>query len=240
MNYARVELLDHLAAHYAVGAMTPRVRKRFERLRQALPAAEGAAQSWERRLAPLSVSVPAVEPPRAVWQAIERRIAGPGTIGTSSGWMMWLVSAIGFALGIVATVELVRLYPSALVPVDKAVSQRDAIPASYVGLLADSDGVPTVLASSTRFGNRLSIKFLKPFTPPPGKVMQLWALPRDGAPFRLGTISPGEHAALTLADTSERLLSNVTLLAVSLEDASDNTGPAPSPFVLAGHCVKLW
>jgi len=240
MNYARVELLDHLAAHYAVGAMTTRVRKRFERLRQALPAAERAAQSWERRLAPLSVSVPAAKPPRAVWRAIERRIAGSRPSGTSSGWMMWLTPAMGFALGIVATVVLVRLYPNALVTVDRAVPQPDAIPASYVGLLSDADGVPTVLASSTRFGKRLSIKFLKPFAPPPGKVMQLWALPRNGAPFRLGTISPGEHGSLTLADTSERLLSNVTLLAVSLEDASDNTAPAPSPFVLAGHCVKLW
>jgi anti-sigma-K factor RskA len=65
-------------------------------------------------------------------------------------------------------------------------------------------------------------------------------LPRDGAPFRLGTIPPGEHGSVPLADTSERLLSNVTLLAVSLEDASDNAGPSPSAFVLAGHCVKLW
>jgi anti-sigma-K factor RskA len=107
-------------------------------------------------------------------------------------------------------------------------------------LLADNDGVPTVLASSTRFGKRMSIKFLKPFTPPQGKVMQLWALPRDGAPFRLGTIPVGQHSSFILADTSDRLLSNVALLGVSLEDASDNTGPAPSPFVLAGHCVKLW
>jgi anti-sigma-K factor RskA len=239
MNYARAELLDHLAAHYAVGALTTHARKRFERLRQALPAADRAAHSWERRLAALSVSIPAVKPPRAVWQAIERRIGGSRT-AAPTGWRVWLLPAIGFAFGIVATAGLVRLYPAALLPADKVVAQRDAVPASYVGLLSDSDGVPTVLASSTRHGKRLSIKFLKPFTPPAGKVMQLWAVPRDGAPFRLGTISPGEHSSLTLADTSERLLSKVTLLAVSLEDPSDNSGPSPSPFVLAGHCVKLW
>jgi anti-sigma-K factor RskA len=239
MNYGRAELLDHLAAHYAVGAMTPRVRRRFERLRQALPAAERAAQSWERRLASLSVSVPAVNPPPAVWQVIERRIGASRTPMTFAGWRAWLMPAMGFAFGIVATVGLVRLYPAALVPLDR-VSQRDTIPASYVGLLTDGDGVPTVLASSTRLGKRMSIKFLKPFTPPPGKVMQLWALPREGAPFRLGTISPGEHSSFTLADTSERLLSNVTLLAVSLENASDNASPSPSPFVLTGHCAKLW
>lgn len=240
MNYDRTELLDHLAAHNAVGAMTARVRKRFERLRRTLPAAERAAQSWERRLASLSVSVPAVNPPRAVWQAIERRMGGSRTTETSRGWMRWLMPAVGFAFGIVATVGLIRLYPTALVPGDGAVAARDAIPASYVGLLTDAEGLPTVLASSTRYGKRMSIKFLKPFTPPPGKVMQLWALPREGAPFRLGTIAPGEHASFTLADTSEHLLSNVTRLAVSLEDAADSANPSPSRFVLTGHCVKLW
>jgi anti-sigma-K factor RskA len=173
-------------------------------------------------------------------RTIERRLGGSRATGISTGWTKWLMPAVGFAFGVVATVGLVRLYPTLLMPTDGAVSQRDAIPASYVGLLADGDGVPTVLASSTRFGRKMSIKFLKPFTPPPGKVMQLWALPRDGAPFRLGTIPPGEHGSVPLADTSERLLSNVTLLAVSLEDASDNAGPSPSAFVLAGHCVKLW
>jgi anti-sigma-K factor RskA len=240
MNYDRAELLEPLAARYAVGAMTPRVRKRFERLRQVIPAAERAAQSWERKLASLSVSVPAVSPPRSVWQGIERRIGGSQTTATAPGWMTWLVPAVGFAFGIVATVGLVRLYPAAFVPQDRAVAQRDAIPASYVGLLTDGNGAPTVLASSTRYGRTMSIKFLKPFMPPAGKLMQLWALPKEGVPFRLGIVPAGEHGSFTMADTSERLLSNVSYLAVSLEDASANAGPSPSEFVLSGHCVKLW
>jgi anti-sigma-K factor RskA len=220
--------------------MTPRVRERFERLRLAHPDAERAAQFWEHRLASLSVSIPAVKPPRAVWEGIERRIGGRRTGRVSTGWKAWLMPAVGFAFGVVATVALVRLYRAAWGPMNGTIAQRDAIPASYVGLLTDTNGVPMVLASSTRYGRKMSIKFLKPFIPPPGKVMQLWALPREGAAFRLGNIPQGEHTSFVLADTSERLLSNVTRLAVSLEDASDNAGPSPSPFVLTGHCVKLW
>jgi anti-sigma-K factor RskA len=175
-----------------------------------------------------------------VWQAIERRIGGSPAAPTASGWRTWLLPATGFAFGVVATVALVRLHPASWVSVDGAVSRSDAIPASYVGLLTDGDGVPTVLASSPRFGKRMSIKFLKPFVPPAGKLMRLWALPKEGTPFQLGTIPPGEKGSLDLADTSERLFSNVTLLAVSLEDAAGNAGPSPSSFVLVGHCVKLW
>jgi anti-sigma-K factor RskA len=240
MNYSRPDLLDHLAAHYVLGAMTTRVRRRFERLRKSHPAVERAAQSWERRLAPLSVSVPTVKPPPGAWLAIERRLGGSRTTRKSIGWKAWLMPATAFAFGVVATLGLVRIYPTALAPVDGAAVQRDAVPASYVGLLTDADGVPTVLASSTRYGKRMSIKFLRPFTPPPGKIMQLWALPREGAPFRLGTVPPGDHSSFTLSDTSERLLSNVTRLAVSLENDSDVAGTTPSPFVLTGHCVKLW
>jgi len=240
MNYSREEILEHLASHYSVGAMSARVRRRFERLRKTLPAAERAAQSWERRLAPLSASVPTVEPPRAVWQAIERRIGAAPASRAASGWKMWFLPALGFAFGVAVTAGLVRLYPAQVAPAGGTLSQRDVIPASYVGLLTDGEGAPIVLASSTRFGRQLSIKFLKPFAPPPGKLMQLWALPKDGAPIRIGTIPPGQKVSLTLADTSERLFANVTLLAVSLEDASGNAVASPSPFVLAGHCVKLW
>jgi hypothetical protein len=48
-------------------------------------------------------------------------------------------------------------------------------------------------------------------------------------------------ARLKLADTSEKLFSNVNRLAVSLEAAPAQAGDKPSgEFVLSGHCVKLW
>jgi hypothetical protein len=49
-----------------------------------------------------------------------------------------------------------------------------------------------------------------------------------------------EKATLTLADTSEKLFANVPRLAVSFETGVPAPGVTPSPFVLTGHCVKLW
>ena len=243
MNYDRPELLDRLASEYAFGTLTGRARRRFERLRRALPAADVAARTWEARLAPLSQPVPPAQPSSSVWDAIDRRTGGgPAATRGERGWRGWFAPALGFAFGILATVGVIRLYPSTVIPFDDIVQQRGTLPASYVGLLTDADGAPTVLASSTRHGRTMTFKFLKPVAPPPGKRLVLWALPKDGAPFALGAIPPpdGNRSVLTMSGTSEQLLSNVPRLAVSFEDAVPANRVTPSPFVLSGHCVKLW
>jgi anti-sigma-K factor RskA len=97
-----------------------------------------------------------------------------------------------------------------------------------------------LLASSTRYGRILSVKRLRPVEVPSGRVAVLWALPREGAPFAVGVVPPAEKATLTLADTSEKLFFNVPRLAVSFETSMPAPGATPSPFVLTGHCVKLW
>jgi anti-sigma-K factor RskA len=239
VNYDRPELLDRLAAEYVFGSMPPRVRRRFNRLRARLPSADAAAREWERRLMPLSESVPALEPPARVWNTIDRRTGGTGRVASSSVWS-WLRPALGFAFGVLATIGFVRLYPDASVPIDQIVQERSTLPQSYVGLLTDADNNAVLLASSTRHGRVLSLKRLRPLSLPQGRVAVLWALPTTGAPFVVGVLPTAANGKLTLADTSERLFSNVPRLGVSFEAAPPAPGATPSPFVLTGHCVKLW
>jgi ABC-type glycerol-3-phosphate transport system substrate-binding protein len=51
--------------------------------------------------------------------------------------------------------------------------------------------------------------------------------------------APGS-TSFEMGATSEKLLSNVTRLAVSFEDAPARAGATASEFVLIGPCVKLW
>ena len=117
-----------------------------------------------------------------------------------------------------------------------------AVAPSYVGLLTNAEGEAVALVSSLRHGRTLNLKLLKPVTPPPGKVAYLWALPAGGRPaFLLGALPTGLKGTLALSDTSERLFAQVPRLAVSYETAPITAGASPSaPFVLSGHCVKLW
>jgi anti-sigma-K factor RskA len=239
MNYDNAELLDRLAAEYVFGSMTPLARRRFQRLRRQLPAADAAALAWERRLMPLSSVVPSSLPSPGVWDAIERR-TGSARSAPARGWRAWLQPALGLAFGVLATIGFVKLYPDALVPIDSIVQSRDTLPQSYVGLLTDAQSNPVLLLSSMRHGRVLSVKRLRPFAPPAGRVAVLWALPQNGAPFVVGVVPPGDHATLPLADESEKLFFTVPRLAVSFEAAPPAAGATPSEFVLSGHCVKLW
>ena len=239
MNYNDPKLLDRLAAEYVFGSLSSRARRRFERLRQRLPAAEKAVLEWERRLMPLSGSVPTERPPGRVWKGIDKRIGGGAHRPSARAWGWWLRPAWGVAFGVLATLAVIRFFPEVM-PIETIVQERGTLPQSYVGLLTDSQNNAVLLASSTRYGRILSLKRVRPVEVPSGHVAVLWALPRDGAPFAVGVVPVAEKATLTLADTSEKLFSNVPRLAVSFESGLPPPGATPSPFVLTGHCVKLW
>ena len=239
MNYDDPELLDRLAAEYVFGSLSSRARRRFERLRQRLPAAERAVLDWERRLMPLSGSVPSERPPARVWDAIDERTGGGAHRPSTGPWAWWLRPALGIAFGVLATLGVIRLFPEVM-PIEAIVQERGTLPQSYVGLLTDAQNNAVLLASSTRYGRILSVKRLRPVEVPSGRVAVLWALPRDGAPFAVGVVPLAEKATLTLTDTSEKLFFNVPRLAVSFETGVPAPGATPSPFVLTGHCVKLW
>src|SRR5690242_10400048 len=127
MNYDDPHLLDRLAAEYVFGSLPSRARRRFERLRQRLPAAEKAVLDWERRLMPLSGPVPAERPPGQVWNAIEQRTGGATARRTSDAWWTWLRPLTAFALGVVATLGGIALLPGAL-PIESIVQQRGTLP----------------------------------------------------------------------------------------------------------------
>ena len=245
VNYNRADLLDRLASEYVLGTLHGAARRRFEKLLLDSPAARAAIQEWEQRLAPLASAVPPVVPPPRVWAATEARIASTaaGRRARHSWWSSLWKPALGFAFGAALTFGLVQLMPGAFVSLDGLAQREQALPQSYVGLLLDREGLPTLLISSTRHGTRVTVKSLRPVAVPAGKVAQVWALPKEGAPFAIGVAIPTKppgNTSFEMSATSEKLLANVTRLAVSFEDAPVRPGATPSEFVLTGHCVKLW
>jgi len=245
VNYHRADLLDRLASEYVLGTLHGAARRRFEKVLGESPAARAAVHAWEHRLASLAGSVPPVAPPSRVWTVIDARIASAvaGRGSQRSWWSSLWKPALGFAFGAALTVALVQLMPGAFVSLDELAQREQALPQSYVGLLLDREGLPTMLISSTRHGTRVSVKSLRPVTVPAGKVAQIWALPKEGAAFPLGVAVPAKPPGSTsfeMSATSEKLLSNVTRLAVSFEDAPARAGATAGEFVLIGPCVKLW
>lgn len=246
MNYLLAERLDRLAREYALGTLAGGPRRRFERVLQESPEARRVVGQWQERLALLSRDAPGLQPQPAVWRGIEARLfeptAAPSRASTGSRWgglaALWSGRSLGGALaGALIAVLVLRQQPGWIgtEPV------RETLPASYVGLLSDAQGRAAVLASSRRHGHVLTVKLLQPIAVPAGAVAQLWAFPKDGAPFPLGTVPASGSASIALSDSSERLFGNVPRLAVTIEPAPATPGSAPSGEPIAsGPCVKLW
>ncbi len=243
MNYLLPERLDRLAREYALGTLAGAARRRFERVLRQSPAALRAVGAWQERLGGLAGAVPAMQPGESVWRSLEQRLftTPRPAPGGPLQWLGTLLSARalgGVLAGALLCIGLLRFQPG-LIGLEP---QSDTLPQSYVGLLTDSAGRPTVLASSKRHGTVMTVKLLQPVAIPAGSVAQLWALPKDGsAAFPVGVVPGSGTGTVVLADTSEKLFFNVSQLAVSIEAAPAKTGGKPSgDFVLSGHCVKLW
>ena len=235
MNYLQPpERLDKLAREYALGTLTGGARRRFEQVLRQSPQAERAVAGWQERYAVLAEGLPPMAPRPVVWQGLEQRLF-PTPAKRRVGWWQLLGGALA---GVMLCTVVLRLEPG-LIGLEP---HAEALPASYVGLLTDSAGTPTVLASSRRHGRQLTVKLLKPLAIPGGRVAQLWAFPQDGsAAFPVGVLPPSGSASVLLTDTSEKLFFKVSRLAVSYEPAPATAGQAPTaPLVLSGHCVKLW
>ena len=239
MNYLRPELLDKLAREYVLGTLVGGARRRFETIARDSAEVRGAVLAWQERLAVLELSHVPLQPPVSNWAGIERRLFG--TPRRNRSWWQAVGSWFpGRALGGVAAGVLVAVLALRSVPEWAGLEERaGALPQSYVGLLHDALDKPALLASSRRHGKQLTLKVLAPISVPQGMVARLWAIPKSGDPFLLGTLPTQGSASIEMPDTSERLLFNVPRLGVTVEPAG-TAASSPGPFVLTGSCVKLW
>lgn len=243
MKYSNLELLERLASNYVLGTLSGGARRRFERLQSDRPDVRVLVAQWESRLGQLAVSVPGQQPSQLLWAAIAARTQ-PTAAADYFGWQARLrYAGFGFgglAVGVLSAGVLFFTLPSVFISPDQlALRAGEKLPQSYVGLLTDAAGNGKVLASALRHGKILSVKVIGSFTPPSAGRLVLWAVPADSAAFAIGTVPAVGSAVSVLPETSEKLLSKVSKLLVTVE--TDATPSAPSDnVVFKGNCAKLW
>jgi anti-sigma-K factor RskA len=245
MRYSSPELVDRLAAAYVLGTLSPRTRRRFERLQRERADVQLAVAQWEARLGTLAQAVPPVKPSPRVWAAIEAqtRPSARAAASSSSKGRWWLPAGWGVGgllAGAALSVAVLMASPALLFTPDQvAMRAGQKLPQSYVGLLTDAAGNGKFLASSLRHGRTLTIKAIGPVEAPKQGRLVLWAVPPEGAPFVLGEAPLKGSATHQLPDTSEKLLSKVQKLVVTVETAAAPAAPSGTP-VYTGNCAKLW
>ncbi len=227
MDYSRPERADRLAAEYALGTLKGPARRRFEALLPAHPALRQAVAQWQLRLQPLAASVAEVTPPPRVWQRIEGRLfASAAATAPALRWWQRLglwrgISGVATAAA-VAMVVVSSQVPPAQAPIIIVLGSN---PEAAAALNA------SFVASITADGRALVLKPISAVALSPGRALELWAVPPQGAPRSLGLVK--EDGATTLLRT--QLLANTAAFAVSVEPTGGSpTGAPTGPIVSVG------
>lgn len=238
------ELIDRLAADYALGTMTGGARRRFERAMREQPEVERAVLAWQQRLLPLDAQLPPQPAGPALWARIERQAFGaapaPAPAAVLQRWWQRLLApvpagalALGLLLGSVA--------PGLWTALHGADASDAQLPESYVGVLATADGRPGLIVSSLRRGRVVDLKPLAGVEVPAGQVLFLWTLDAQGRAEAVGPLPPlAAFTRVPLPQPAEALFQRAVELAVSLEAAGRLPAQPGSPFVYRGLCGKLW
>ena len=235
MNYKnKPELHERLAAEYVLGTLRGHARARFRRWMQEDAGLARAVSEWEARLAPLARTVQPKRPPARVWNEIQARL-GATSSSTNDRRVFWR------ALGLVASGAAAALvFMTVLLTLQKPGS-------GYVALLSDQrTQKPALIVSARRDATELRVRTLDPAVHVSDASLELWALPKGGKPKSLGLIFDGDkpganRAVLRLAAAADKTLSDVPMLAVSLEPRGGSpTGAPTGPVLYSGPCVKDW
>jgi anti-sigma-K factor RskA len=226
------ELISRLASEYVLGTLRGGARRRFAQMMRTDAALREAVATWETHLTPLAERVEPIAPPKRVWNNIESRISGsmpakavqastaeaPKTDGFWSSLTFW--RGLGFAATSVAAVLLAfTLRPSPAVNTEPMM----------MAVLEDQ-GEARMIVEQPKSGY-LMVKMVKPWVGGEDKSMELWVIPKDGAPRSLGLLNDTGDTKLAKPDMDIRLTDG-TVFALSKEPKGGSPTGAPTGMVL--------
>jgi anti-sigma-K factor RskA len=244
MRYDHPEIQDHLAAQAMLGTLTPRVRRRLQRLAATRPALRERLAEWSRWGHALADGVAPREASPALWANIEQRTglraADPLPAGGRRGFDVWrwlLGGSLGGVLaGVLATTLLVRAFPQWVTDTETMAQAEHMVPQSYIGILAAPDGRALAWIGSTRHGQRLFVKLAEAVPLQAGETLHLRGLAKDRPAQDLGVLAPAKgRSEIALAQPAEALFKPVTELEIVAQAADGSTR-----LVARGPCAKIW
>lgn len=241
--------IDGLAAEYALGSLDLDERNRVDNRRRADARLDAAIAAWERRLAPLMLRVPSVEPPSGLFAAILTRVSGAGSgsiraVGRAAPrrggrWAAWTagVTALAACLALAAAIFLRDFAgaPTSFV----AELHRAAGGATSDEILGNSSTTPAFVVAIDLKERGVNVRPVLA-RPAPRRSYELWLIPPggDAPPLSLGIIS---HSAPTQVAwpagyPSGDLTSGTMIVSLEPENGPPRTAPT-GPIVFAGRLV---
>ena len=256
------ELIDRLAASYALGTLRGGARRRFETLAREHASVRAAALVWQGRWSGLTELQHTVQPGDDVWMRIDnlvqadkvslamqaaRQTAQVQAAPAAGGWwrnlLVWRGAAVAGALAtLVAVVVGVQLNGGLRTSTGAQIAalqqQLQAAPQiQYVAVLADAQADASMLVTFDPKSQQLLLQRVGNFQEGANQSLQLWALPPGGGPRSLGVL--GQDKLLKLvADKAD--VDAVPTLAISLEPKGGvpSAGGPTGPVLFKGQLIE--
>jgi len=212
------ELVDRLAAEYALGTLRGRARRHFERWLVS-PQVGVMVKAWEDRLAGLEPPLGQRTPPPEVWNAIERRLELRRA--QRAPLLRWAAIAASVLFFVLVGVYALR-GPGGFtgLPVTQQASIGTDPQTIYWRVVVRGD----------RQELEIEVRSAHPLEA--GKALELWALPEGGNPVSLGLLPNTGEAHRVLNAAQRAALAGAQKLAVSLEPAGGSPTGLPTGPVL--------
>ena len=269
MNLAHhPDLLQKLAASYALGTLRGGARRRFETLAREQPTVRAAALVWQAHWAGLTELQAPQTPQPAVWTRIDnlvqaersalrqraRQQAPAGPAAQPLPWWQrlapWRLAAGMGALATCAAVVVALQVTGSLRDTTRqqiaqlqgevaSLSARAALPqAAYVAVLNDAQASAALLVTFDARTQQLELQRVGGFEVPADRSLQLWALPDGGKPRSLGVLANGRARQALPATAGE--VQGVPTLAISLEPKGGvpSEGGPTGPVLFTGAWIQ--
>lgn len=236
MKYDQSDLREALAASYVLGTLRGAARRRFVRLLTADRSLSPIVEKWENFLTPLASRVRPVDPPERVWRAIEARIARSSssapsaTVAAGSSWWdslafwrNWGLAATGLAAALMIATVVIKPEPAA--------------ESALVAVLSTPENVPRMIVE--KHAGMLKVKVVKAWSTLPENDLELWVVPKEGAPRSLGVVSYAKDSEVHKGNL-ENLLADGAAFAISKEPKGGSPSGAPTgPILCSGMIAKM-
>lgn len=225
------------AGEYVLGTLSADERADFERQLQRDPALARELIAWERRLAPLAETVPAVAPSAGLWARIdseagfeERRrrtnASARRLVDKVAFWRWTTLAGTAAAAGFAAAL-LIAVLPS-------------APPAGgrFVAALQTGGESPPVVVTVDLPSNSLAVRSLAA-TAPADRSYEVWYIGAGEAPRSLGVLDEVGEVIQTALSEIDNFHADGAVFAITLEPRGGSpTGSATGPIVYSGPLVQ--
>lgn len=235
VRYQNPEVQERLAREYVLGTMSAAVRRRFQRLLSVDAGLQRQVQQWEEHLQPLADQLPAIAPPREIWNALEQRLGHAPEKTPQQAKGGWF-SSLRLWQGLTAFATTAVLALAFIL-----VQTPEIRPPSYIAVMESGESGASIVATAHKAPWELTVELVK--TPPlaSDSALHLWAVSAETGKIQpLGTLGTQAKQQRALTKEEWTLIKSAHSLIVTEEPKSAAAPGQPAgPVRYRGLCVQL-